>query len=243
MSCAQWVEKLSGSLDGALAQDESESTEAHLVACGACRERLDALRQVKHAVARLPSREVPPGAVRARVEALLLQGRQGRRATSPWVLAASIAVIAASAFVFVRTRGHLLSADLAADLAADHLHSVPEVMPAEVATGDAGEAAQFFSGRIPFEPVVPRLEGARLLGGRLCKLEGRRLQLLFYRVDPRIADTTLSLFISDQGFGGTGCREARGLQVCGRRAGALMLLLVGQRPADEIRGLLDAASW
>lgn len=243
MSCAEWVEILSASLDGALTSDERGRAEAHLAECDSCRERLETLRQVKHAVARLPSREAPPGAVRTRVEGVLLQGRPRRRAAYTWLLAASIAVTVASVFVLLRTRGHILSADLAEELAADHLHSLPEVMPAEVATSDAGEAARFFTGRIAFTPVIPRLEGTRLLGARLCKLEGRRLELLFYRVDPRIADATLSLFVSDQGFGGTGCRKARGLQVCGRRAGGLTLLLVGQRPPDDIRLLLEAASW
>lgn len=244
MSCGEWTERLSASLDGALTGEERESTERHLAACPSCRGRLQAMRAVKHAVARLPGREAPPGAVRAHIESLLLEGRApGRRRAALWILAATLPAVAVLAVGLLRSRDHPLRADLAEELASDHLHSVPEVMPAEVVTDDAREAVRFFSGRIPFPPVAPRIDGARLLGGRLCKIEGRRVELLFYQTDPTTPDTTLSLFVSDQGLGGAGCREARGLRVCGRRAGELTLLLVGKRPPHDLRRLLEGADW
>jgi anti-sigma factor RsiW len=88
--------------------------------------------------------------------------------------------------------------------------------------------------------VAPRLEGARLVGGRLCKIQGRRVQLLFYRAH---ADETISLFVSDQDLGEPGCREARGLQVCSRRADGLALLAVGGGPSEALRRLLDSAAF
>jgi len=233
--CVEWLESLSASLDGALTSAERERTEAHLTACAECRRRLASLRALKHAVARLPSREAPPGAVRAHVESLL-HCRQRRMGVGAIALLASL-VVAAGTLVSWGMRERP-SAQLAEELAADHLHSLPQAMPAEVVTDDPLVAIQFFSDRVPFRPVAPRLPGTRLIGGRLCKIQRRRVQLLFYRTD---ADVMVSLFVSDQPLGAEGCREARGLQVCSRRAGTLMMLAVGGVEPHHLRGLLEGA--
>jgi anti-sigma factor RsiW len=233
--CAEWGELLSASLDGALTLAERERTEAHVAACADCRERLGALRALKHAIARLPSREDPPGAVRAHVESLVHQGPRRIR-VGLVALAASLVAVGALVASWRTQTGP--SARLADELAADHLHSLPEAMPAEVVTEDPLVAIRFFSERVPFRPVAPRLPGTRLIGGRLCKIQGRRVQLLFYHAEP---ETTVSLFVSDQTLGAESCREARGLQVCGRRAGALTLLAVGGIERGHLRRLLDGA--
>ena len=238
--CGEWLEPLSAALDGALPAAEREGTEAHVAACAECDRRLASLRALKHAVARLSSREDPPGSVRAHVEALALRGRGGLRfaVALPLLLAAGLAA-GTWALLSVHRAPTLPAPQLADELAADHLHSVPEAMPAEVVTDDPETAIRFFSDRVPFPPVAPRLEGARLIGGRLCKIHGHRVQLLFYRVDTA---ATLSLFVSDQDLGSGGCREARGLHVCGRRAYGLSLVAVASSPPDELRRLLDSAA-
>jgi anti-sigma factor RsiW len=238
--CGDWLTLLSGRLDDALPAEDRERTDAHVASCRDCRGRLDSLRALKHAVARLPGRESPPGAVRAHVEALALRGRPvfagvARRS----VLAACLA---AGAWGIAALIGRQAPPDarLAAELAADHLHSVPEALPAEVVTDDPAEAVRFFADRVPFPPLAPRLPGARLVGGRLCKVQGRRVQLLFYRVS---GDETVSLFVSDRDMGGAGCREARGLQVCSRRTAGLTLLAVSGGPPAGLRRLLDSATY
>lgn len=240
-TCGDWFEGLSASLDGALSETERGPIATHLEECRECQQRLRSLRALKHAVARLPSRETPPGAVRAHVESLVLRGRGAARYALPLraALAAGL-VVGTWAFVSLRHDRRSPSAELADALAGDHLHSVPEAMPAEVVTEDPRKAIEFFSNRLPFTPVAPRLEGVRLIGGRLCKVQGRRVELLFYRAD---SNATLSLFVSDQALGDDGCREARGLQVCGRRADGLTLLIVGGSPPEHLRLLLDRADF
>jgi len=238
-ACAEWSERLSAELDGALTDGERIKADEHVASCRDCRTRAESLRALKHAVARLSSREAPPGAVRAHVEALALRASRARFPPAiRWLLATGSLVVSAMSYVALREGPAGPGAQLAQDLVADHLHSVPEAMPAEVTTDDPAEAVRFFSDRVPFEPVVPRLEGAGLIGGRLCKIHGRRVQLLFYRERRR---ETISLFVSDQDLGGAGCRESRGLHVCGRRAGSLALLAVGRAPAKELSRLLDSA--
>lgn len=129
--------------------------------------------------------------------------------------------------------------ELADDLVANHLHSVPEVRPAEVTSQDPRVIAAFFAGHLPFEPVVPRLPRANLIDGRLCKLDGRRVQLLFYDH----AGHTLSLFVTDRQQPDDGCESARGHSVCRRCEGELTLFLVGALPQAELRSLLVEGSF
>ena len=238
-ACGEWRELLSAGLDDALPARDRERTEEHVAGCRDCQRRLASFRSLKHALARLPSREAPPGAVRAHVESLALRGRRSLRfGAGVWWLAAGGLVAATWAYVSTRRPPEGPDTHLAEELVADHLHSVPEAMPAEVVTENPAEAVRFFSDRVPFRPVAPRLEGARLIGGRLCKIQGRRVQLLFYRAHP---DQTISVFVSDQDLGGAGCREERGFHVCSRTAGGLALLAVGGGPPEELRRLLDSA--
>jgi anti-sigma factor RsiW len=238
VSCVDWLEVISASLDGALTERERADLERHLAGCAECRRHLLSMRAVKHAIARLASRETPPGAVRARVESLPLE-----RVRSRWFpllrwTAALIVLTAGWAGWSLRHRAGGVDPGLAEALVDDHLRSVPDVTPAELTTSDPQQVVHFFEGRVPFSPVAPRLPGSRLVGGRLCTLKGKRAELLFYGSGNR----TLSLYA----FGGDmevgGCRPARGHWVCDRRIGDMTLLLVGQASGAELRRLLDGAS-
>ncbi len=234
MQCGQSTESLSLYLDNVLAPAERNAVASHLARCGTCRACMESLRAVKHAVARLPSQEEPPGAVRAHVEALRLDQRARRkwRIVAP-AAAAAVLVVAVAATLLVRRGSH--TAQLAEDLIADHLSSVPDVKPAEIASSDRGDVARFFAEHLPFAAVVPELPGTQLLGARVCRIEGRRVELLFYRRENR----TLSLFVTDSPVDGGQCWAARGHHVCSRSNAELTLLLVGELPADELRRLLD----
>jgi anti-sigma factor RsiW len=234
-ACEQLQEGLSPYLDAALPPRERAAVDAHLAACAGCRTRLHALRALKHSIARLPSREEPPGAVRAHVDALHLRvagTRQRRR-----IVAAALAVAAGAIFVLL-LRPLDPGARLADDLVADHLHSVPEVRPAEISTSDPAAIQRFFGDHLPFHPVVPAVPGTTLLGARLCQIDGRRVELLFYRQQNR----TLSLFVSDRPVARDDCWAAREHHVCSRSQDGLTLLLVGQLPAGELRRLLAATT-
>ncbi len=239
MSCTDWLEMISASLDGVLTERERADLERHLAGCAECRRRLLSMRAVKHAIARLASRETPPGAVRARVESLPLERVRSRWFRFlHWTAAALVVLTAGWAGWSFRHRAGSADPGLAEALVEDHLRSVPDAMPAQLTTSDPQQVVRFFTGQVPFSPVAPRLPGSRLMGGRLCTLKGKRAELLFYGSGNR----TLSLYA----FGGDmdvgGCRQARGHWVCDRRVGDMTLLLVGQASGDELRRLLDGAS-
>jgi len=234
MSCDRFPELLSAYLDGDLPPSEREELEAHMGRCPDCRARLESWRAVKHALARLPSREAPPGAVRARVESL----RFAHRASRARVLAAVVAAAAlGAAGLLLGRRPPAPTLTLTEELVSDHLRSVPDAMPAEVTSADPREVIAFFAGRVPFSPVAPVFPASRLVGGRLCQIDGRLVQLLFYDAKGE----KLSLFVSGGELGEPGCREARGHHVCTRRVGGRSLVLVGKVPAEELLHLLDEA--
>jgi anti-sigma factor RsiW len=147
--------------------------------------------------------------------------------------AAAVLVVAVGSTLVMRRSGHM--EQLAEDLIADHLSSVPEVKPAEIASSDRADVVRFFAEHLPFAAVVPELPGTQLLGARLCRIEGRRVELLFYRRENR----TLSLFVTDSPVAAGQCWAGRGHHVCSRSDAKLTFLLVGELPADELRRLLD----
>lgn len=237
MTCAELSEQVSAWVDGELAEDLAAAVERHLTQCATCRTRATSMRALKHAVAQLPSREEPPGAVRARVEALRFHSRRARAVrVVAWL--ATIAAGMAIALVALHVRGGLTPHDLAEELVADHLRSVPDVMPAEVTSQNPDDVRRFFDERVSFPPLAPVLPGARLMGGRFCRINGAPSQLLFYETRGQ----TLSLFISPAPLDTEGCEAARGNYVCGRKVGNLGLMLVGNLPSDTLRHLLAGAS-
>jgi len=232
------VELLSPFLDDVLPAAEREAIRAHLSACPDCYTRLESLRALKHAVARLPSREEPPGAIRARIDVL----RFGQRARPRWRMVALTVGPVAAAVVAVwgglTVRNDTQAARLADELVMDHLHSVPEVRPAEIASSDRNEIMQFFVDHLPFRPLVPDVPGTQLIGARLCQIGALRVELLFYQREAR----TLSLFVTDQPIASDRCWSAHDHHVCGRSIAQVSMLLVGQLPADELRRLLDESA-
>jgi len=238
MSCTKYIEAVSAYFDGELAPQERADVERHMASCAACAERLESLRALKHAVAHLQGRASPPEAVHARIEVLRFRLRPPSRQFRRVALAAvGLAVLVAFALgpAWLRLRAHPPLYD---ELIADHLRYVPEAMPAEVASQDPSKVRRFFAGQVPFEPLVPALDGARLIGGRVCKIDGRKTQLLFYE----LKDRKLSLYVSDRPTASQGCHKARGHHVCGRGRGHLSLMLVGDAPQNKLWALLDDAT-
>jgi anti-sigma factor RsiW len=233
MTCREAHAQLSAWVDGELSPEAIHEVDEHLATCARCRAHASAMRALKHAVARLPSREVPPGAVQARVAALRFERPRHRRLASVVTALVSLAAVLAIAVALGRPphQDHL-SAD---QLVADHLRSIAE--PVEIASDDPDAVAGFFKDQVAFSPIVPRLAGSRLKGGRLCLLAGRRSELLFYDLN----GDTVSLFVGHRGLANPGCEASRGLQVCERRVGDVSLMLVGAQPSERLARVLAEA--
>jgi mycothiol system anti-sigma-R factor len=235
MTCNQAAENLSVHLDGELSPEERTRIEAHLESCTFCLAQLDSARSLKHAIARLSGSEEPPGAVRARIKALRLT----LPAHSFWRRLSAVSAVIGLLFIGVYAiRDRKTPAQsLGDELVSDYLHSLPEARPVDVASGDPDVVVRFFSGKTPFAPVVPLVPSGRLLGGRLCNLAGRHVELLFYR--HALSQERFSLFICDHPIQQEGCSEYRGHPVCARRFGKLTVLAIGELPGDTLKEILQ----
>lgn len=238
MTCAQPPEVLSASLDGELSPDERAELDSHLDACPECSARLESLRALKHALSGLEAKASPSDAVAARIESLRYQraGRH-RRHTLRWAVGLAAAAIIAVVLGFLVVQLHL-TPSLTEELVADHLKYSGETIPIVMASNNPEDIRQFFAGKVPFSPVVPSMPSTALLGGRLCKIDGRRVQLLFYEQERR----RLSLYITGQAIEQDDCQSAGGHQVCVERRGPISLILVGDAPAHRLRKLLTEAT-
>ncbi len=112
-------------------------------------------------------------------------------------------------------------------------------MATEVASQDPSVVSRFFANRLDFDPYVPILAGADLIGGRVCTIAGSKSQLLFYR----LGDRKLSLYVMNQPVDAVSqCRQVGQHHVCGRRHGPLSLVLVGDESDSALEELLKRAA-
>lgn len=236
MSCAIIHDHISAYIDDEASAVERAEVDAHVAACAACAAQLESYRAMKHGIGGLAARRTPPPAIHARVESLRF--RRHRRTRRTWLIASAAAVAAVALAVAAASLepAPAGSGELAAELVADHLKYAPQAMPAEVASADATEVRAFFADKVAFAPAAPRLPGAQLLGGRLCNIDGHKVQLLFYEQGSR----RLSLYVSDRALT-EGCSGPGPQHVCGRAAGGVTLTLVGDGPPENLRRLLAAA--
>lgn len=95
-------------------------------------------------------------------------------------------------------------------LVAHHVKRTAGTPELEVASADPATVAAHFRDKVPFEPQVPTIEGASLLGGRLCSIDDERVQLLFYAR----GDAVTSVFVSGQKRWDAGCEDVDGHRVC-----------------------------
>lgn len=238
MSCDVSAERLSAFVDGETDAGERGDVERHLADCAECAARVRTVRSVKHAVGRLASKEPIHDAARARIETSLsvARVRASRRRRATIGIAGTITLAAAFALGWVLRPEPPSYAD---DLIEDYARSVPAELPGEVVSDDRDAVRAFFDGRVAFEPLVPELPGARLLGGRVCIIRGRATQLLFYQR----AQTTLALFVVDHpDAAGQGCVERDGQAVCCRHEHDRRLMLVGPLPPSELDRIVHQAA-
>lgn len=230
MKCETSGELMSLLVDGELPCTGPRQLESHLAECETCRESLQTLRTLKHAMARLAATEEPPAGIRARIE--LLRYRESPRNRHALLAAASLILLAVVAFWSVmRYRDSVVLTDA---LVADHLRSTPSARPPQLISSNPGEITRFFEGAVPFEPVVPAIRSARLVGARICSVQGRKAELLFYQRDGE----PVSLFVSDLAPLRPGCRERATMNVCASRG----IAVVANLPVPTLRQILSEAS-
>jgi anti-sigma factor RsiW len=231
MTCVAF-EMLSAGVDGALSEHESHGVQAHLATCERCRALRAELVLLKASVRDGAPAHPPSEPLKARLVASVVHRRRLRSAAI-WVVAAAALVAVVALGVARPWRAN----DLLAQLVGDHvLITLNEAKPLEVRDRDAGAIERWFGGKLDFALRLPRLDGASVVGGRVCNFAGRRVALTFYDLQGR----RMSLFVTDRDDElRAGCSEGvRGFTICREPARGLAYALVTDLPAAEAQQLL-----
>jgi hypothetical protein len=214
--------------------DPPASGSAHLAACTACSARRDA-----HAAVRARLRELSREAEVSPAALALFETkrtRRYRRAIVAVVVVAACLVTFLSLVIARALRRPPIAADLADELALDHLHYAHRGDAAEV-RGDAATIASYFGERLGFSPHYGPIEAATFEGAKPCRIAGKWTALAW--LDR--AGHWLSLFtMPEHDVRARGCTSVEGVRVCGApdpRGGARVL--VGDLSEPEMLRLID----
>ena len=171
--------------DGELDAGNALALEAHLATCPGCAAELAAIREVKARLAETPAAWQAPPSLLARFDAAMDEAAapspRRRVGSETWVMSGAIGALAASLAVLPflpagpNLQGELIDAQ-ARSLEAQHL--------VDVQTSDRHTVKPWFNGKVDFAPPVVDLaaQGYPLVGGRLDRIDGRRVAaLVFHR--------------------------------------------------------------
>lgn len=258
MNCREVNERLSALLDDQLEPAERERLEAHLAACPLCQGELSAFQGVDALLREHLLRPEAPSHLKGeifrqfrltRIEMLLEGLRAGVRLRRALAGVAFTLAVLVWAFLQMREGSEPSMDRLVQAAVANHVSSLAGRLPVEVADPNPSRVSAWFEGKLPFHAKVPNLsgQGVRLLGGRLCHIQGDDVAYVTYRRGGH----PLSLFV----FDGTGMDfpgkdppyvispSAKGYQaVCWRR-GEIGYLLVSDLDREALRGIAAHASW
>jgi anti-sigma factor RsiW len=170
--------------DGELDAGNVLAIEAHLASCPACAAELEAIREVKVRLTAAPLAYKAPAGLLERLEAAIDDAERPpprrRIGVESWVLGGGMGAIAASlALLAFLPSGAGLQSELidaqARSLEAQHL--------VDVQTSDRHTVKPWFNGKVDFAPPVVDLapQGYPLVGGRLDRVDGKRVAALVFR--------------------------------------------------------------
>lgn len=195
--------------DGELPPVEAGRVEAHLASCAVCRRTADFLAQTRQSLRRSARADVPARAVQ-RTKSLDGPARPRRRLALAALLAAASFGVGAALLL---SRGGLAQA-MAEELVSHHLRGFAREKPCELDSSDPAVIARWLEQRLGYAVEVPSMPGAKLLGARLCQLEGDRTAALMYMQD----DKPVTVFVPRPGSSAAVAAESlsRGEVRCAR---------------------------
>ena len=194
MDCNDAARLLEPYLDGELDRDEARELEAHVDRCAECRDALEALGRLRHAVRTQAPHYAAPDSLRERIrEASPPQVSEMRRARRipAWSRFAAACLFAFVAGAVVMRVVQPPAADqVARDLFASHWRALAAASPVDVVSSDRHTVRPWFAGKLPQAPLVHDFEdkGFPLVGGRIDYAGGERVPVLVYRHDRHLID-------------------------------------------------------
>jgi anti-sigma factor RsiW len=185
MSCRQ-AEWLHGYFDGELDAVRAAEFEAHLPACPACSQALDAQQALRRAMGAADLYAKAPASLWARVRAEPPLSRAAAPGGARWRGLAAAAALVLVSFALGRTvpawRNDVAERERARQVLDAHLRSLQLGHLTDVASTDQHTVKPWFVGKLDFAPAVVDLasDGFPLVGGRLDVVGGRSVAALVY---------------------------------------------------------------
>jgi mycothiol system anti-sigma-R factor len=189
MNCGDVRARLHAYVDGELPVSEITDVDSHCMECRQCAALARSEREFRQLLRRQP-REAAPPELRTRIvrrvrrESVVAQGRR-------WLLAPITA--AAAAVVVMMLLPPRTPPPLVAELVDKHIAYAQIERPAELASTDPREVAEWFQSRAGMRVTVPDYSpsGIRLAGARLAEAHERKAAYLLYEK----GRTLLSVFM------------------------------------------------
>jgi anti-sigma factor (TIGR02949 family) len=192
MNCVELHARLHPYVDGELSVDDVTAADAHVAACSRCAALVRRTRAFRRALRQQPREPAPPE-LRARIVAGIRGEARTKLVKRAWWVAVPVAAAAAVLLALMVTPAWRQSSVLIADLVDKHIAYAQLERPAELASTDAAEIADWFQRRADLRVTVPDYSpsGIRLVGARLAEAHERRAAYLLYEK----GRTLLSVFM------------------------------------------------
>jgi anti-sigma factor (TIGR02949 family) len=207
MNCADAEIMLHALIDGELDAGHARDVEAHVAACPACAEKLEAFRAMRTAMAGANLKETAPASLRARIEAALpspsarvIPLNKFSRPTRRTFFSGFAVGTAASAAIAASLVLTVFRADqeqtIANDVVSAHIRSLQVGHLMDVETSDQHTVKPWFDGKVDVAPPVIDLtsQGFTLLGGRLDYIDGEPVASVVYKRRKHI----INLFVAQR---------------------------------------------
>lgn len=251
MDCREARDLLDAYADNALGLADAARLNRHLQGCAACREELDALRALGHAVRAEAPYHRAPASLRERVLRALPReagpAAPTRRRTTGWGVLAwtnvATAVIAAGALVLAATlwsRRPGSQDALEPQIVASHVRALLSGHPIDVVSTDRHTVKPWFNGRLDYAPPVVDLasRGFPLSGGRVDYVDGRRVAVLTYHAGGHPID--LYLFPAGGGAAELVTRSDAGYALATWAAGGMRYWAITDAEPTVLHGFVQA---
>jgi anti-sigma factor (TIGR02949 family) len=192
MNCIEFEAHLDPYVDGELSAGETAAADAHRAECWHCAALAQRERDFRQLLRRQP-RESAPAQFRARVIERVRAEHRRSAVLRPWLVAPALAATAAIVIATVLPTFRPGAPPLVGDLVDKHIAYAQVERPAEIASGNPGEIAEWFRRRAGLRVTVPdySLSGIHLIGARLADAHERQAAYLLYEK----GRTLLSVFM------------------------------------------------
>jgi anti-sigma factor RsiW len=238
------LDRLSAYIDGELDAGEALDVAAHLAACEACStEYTRLLSTVELMRQNLPPLRAPR-ALRERVVASVHSARAHPRDRASraapsyrmWGAAAVLLAMIGGAYIMGARVSTPPAASAVDAVLTAHVRSLQPGHLTDVVSSDQHTVKPWFTGKLDFSPLVPRLEseGFPLVGGRLDYVASRPVAALVYQHGAHIINVLT--YPSETGAAVAPHLETRrGYQIANWSAGGMTYWVVSDLNADELR--------